>query len=111
MMPLRERFAGLRFHLGFVDRGRSLSSAIRVGALRNQKVLARLVVSGSGIGTDAGGIDALIGYQIILGVDGALGGEVLHLGMPVARCPLLLPGFGRFLLAIRVGDDDGLGVW
>src|SRR6185312_9014284 len=111
MMPLRERFARLRSHCGFIDRGRSLSGAIRVGALRNEIVLRRLVVSGSRIGTDAGSVDALIGYQIILGVDGPLSGKVLHPGTPVARCPLLLPGFGRFFLGIGVGDDKCLGVW
>ena len=72
-----ERYTGLRFDDRLIDGGGSGYVAVEGCASGYQVVLHFVDALGSGADADAGSINALLGDQIRLGVDGALRGQVL----------------------------------
>ncbi len=64
-----------------------------------QVVFHRLTIRGAGRDADAGGVNALLGDQVVLGVNGALSVEVFNLGLLVLRGKLLCLAVMSFSLA------------
>src|SRR5436305_2724762 len=110
VLPRRQRLAGLGLDGGFVDRGGALHVGAEIGSRRHQVVFHLLAVGGAGGNADAGRIDALLLHQVVLGVDRALGCEVVHLGLLAAGGDLLLLLSGRLFLGVGVANLHGFGV-
>ncbi len=82
-----------------VDRGCGHRGGI--GTCGNQDVVHLLGILGSGEDLDAGSIDALLLYQVVLGVDGALCGELRTILLAAAGVADYIEGSVRGALQVQ----------